>query len=65
MFGKNKNAFITTNLIVKVRKYKNENPLFSFYDKAAIADDDKAKTTVEHLNGIAQLDDLELFQKLS
>ena len=24
-------------------EYKNENPLFSFYEKAAIANDDKAK----------------------
>ena len=62
MFEKNKGTFLTTNLIVKVRKYKNENPLFSFYDKAAIADDDKAKATVEHLNGIAQLEKEENWQ---
>ena len=62
MFGKNKGAFITTNLIVKVRTYKDDDPLFSFYEKAAIANDDKAKATVEHLNGIAQLEKEENWQ---
>ena len=31
MFGENKNAILTTTLIVKVRKYKNEQPYFSLY----------------------------------
>ena len=30
MFGKNKNAILTTTLIVKVRKYKNNQPYLSF-----------------------------------
>ena len=29
MFGKNKNALLTTTLIVQVRKYKDEQPYFS------------------------------------
>ena len=31
MFGRNKNVDLVTNLIVKVRKYKNEQPYFSFH----------------------------------
>ena len=55
MFGKNKNAFLTTNLIVKVRKYKNEQPYFSFHSMPAIADETKARLTVEKLNELADL----------
>ena len=62
MFGKNKGAIITTNLIVKVRKYKDDNPLFSFYNKAAIADDVKASEAVIKLNELAQLETEENWQ---
>ena len=56
MFGKNKNAILTTNLIVKVRKYKNEQPYFSLYSMPAIADETKARLTAEKLNELAKLD---------
>ena len=62
MFGKNKGAFLTTNLIVKVRKYKNEQPYFSLYNKPAIANDIKASETVIKLNELAQLDKEEIWQ---
>ena len=56
MFGKDKNAFLTTNLIVKVRKYKNEKPYFSFHDKPAIADRANAIATAEKLNELVKLE---------
>ena len=56
MFGKDKNAILTTNLIVKVRKYQNEQPWFSLYSMPAIADGTKARETVEHLNKLAELE---------
>ena len=56
MFGKNKNAFLTTNLIVKVRKFKNEQPYFSLYSMPAIADETKARISVEKLNDLAELE---------
>ena len=62
MFGKNKGAFLTTNLIVKVRKYKNEQPYFSLYSMPAIADDVKASEAVIKLNELAQLDTEENWQ---
>ena len=62
MFGKNKNAILHTNLIVKVRKYKNEQPYFSFHNNPAIADETKARLTVEKLNEIAELDKEENWQ---
>ena len=62
MFGTNTGAIITTNLIVKVRKYKDDNPLFSFYNKAAIADDVKASEAVIKLNELAQLETEENWQ---
>ena len=62
MFGKNKGTFLTTNLIVKVRKYKNDDPFFSFYNKAAIADDKKASEAVIKLNELAQLEKEENWQ---
>jgi len=55
MFGKNKNAILYTHLIVKVRKYKNENPYFSFHSMPAIADETKARLTVEKLNELAEI----------
>ena len=54
MFGKNKNAFLTTNLIVKVRKYEDQQPWFSLYNTPAIADQTKATETVEKLNALAE-----------
>jgi len=62
MFGKNKNVDLVTNLIVKVRKYKNEQPYFSFHNKPAIADETKARLTAEKLNELAELDKEENWQ---
>jgi len=56
MFGRNKNAFLTTNLIVKVRKYKNEQPWFSFHSTPSMADETKARETAKKLNELAELD---------
>ena len=56
MFGRNKNVDLTTNLIVKVRKYKNEQPYFSFHSTPSMADETKAKAVVEKLNELAKLD---------
>ena len=56
IFGNNKNAIVFTNLIVKVRKYENQKPYFSFHDQPAISDETKAKAVVEKLNELAQLD---------
>ena len=56
MFGRNKNAFLTTNLIVKVRKYKNTEPYFSLYTVPAIADETKAIATAEKLNELTKLE---------
>jgi len=55
MFGKNKNAILHTYLIVKVRKYEDQQPWFSLYDPPAIADQTKAMDTVEKLNSLAEL----------
>jgi hypothetical protein len=55
MFGKNKQAILFTHLIVKVRKYEDQEPYFSLYSTPAIADEAKAKETVEKLNSLAQL----------
>ena len=55
MFGKKKNSILYTHLIVKVRKYRNENPYFSFHEMPAIADETKARLTVEKLNELADL----------
>ena len=63
MFGKNKNVDLTTNLIVKVRKYKNEQPYFSLYTMPAIADETKARTSVEKLNELAELENKDGWQE--
>ena len=55
MFGKNKNAILHTYLIVKVRKYEDQQPYFSLYSSPAIADQTKAIATVEKLNSLAEL----------
>ena len=62
MFGKNKGALLTTNLIVKVRKFKNEQPYFSLYSMPAIADETKARISVEKLNDLAELEKEENWQ---
>ena len=54
MFGKDKNAILTTTLIVKVRKYKNEEPYFSLYNPPSMADDVKANEVVSKLNDLEQ-----------
>ena len=56
MFGKNKQAILYTHLIVKVRKYKNEQPYFSFHSTPAMEDETKAKETAKKLNELAELD---------
>ena len=53
MFGKNKNAIVSTHLIIKVRKYYDQNP--SFYLDSTIADDTKAQSVVDKLNDIADI----------
>ena len=63
MFGKDKTAVLTTNLIVKVRKYKNEQPYFSLYTVPAIADETKARESVEKLNELAQLESRDGWQE--
>ena len=55
MFGKNKNAILHTYLIVKVRKYEDQQPWFSLYNTPAIANQTKATETVEKLNSLAEL----------
>ena len=54
MFGKDKNAILTTTLIVKVRKYKNEQPYFSLYSPPSMADETKANEVVTKLNDLEQ-----------
>ena len=53
MFGKNKNAIVSTHLIIKVRKYLDQNPSFSL--DSCIADDTKAQSVVDKLNDIADI----------
>ena len=60
MFGKNKNAFLTTTLIVQVRKYKDEQPYFSLYSPPSMADETKAKEVVKKLNEVEQYKDEEI-----
>ena len=63
MFGKNKNAILYTHLIVKVRKYKDQEPYFSLYSVPAIADETKAKDTVEKLNSLAELENKDVWKE--
>jgi len=56
MFGRNKNVDLVTNLIVKVRKYKNEKPYFSFHSMPAIADNENAIATAKKLNELVKLE---------
>jgi len=52
MFGKNKNAILTTTLIVKVRKYQDQQPYFSLYDTPSMASEANARDVVEKLNAV-------------
>jgi hypothetical protein len=54
MFGEKKNTMLTTTLIVKVRKYKNEQPYFSLYSPPSMADETKANEVVTKLNDLEQ-----------
>ena len=63
MFGKDKNAILYTHLIVKVRKYKNQQPYFSLYSTPAIADETKARDTVEKLNSLAEVENKDGWQE--
>jgi hypothetical protein len=55
MFGKDKNAILCTTLIVKVRKYKNQQPYFSLHhNPPSMADETKAREVVEKLNDLEQ-----------
>ena len=56
MFGINKKAILHTYLIVKVRKYKDQQPYFSLYSTPEIADETKAREAVEKLNSLAELE---------
>ena len=63
MFGKKKNSVLFTNLIVKVRKYKDTDPYFSLYTVPAIANGEKARDTVEKLNSLAELENKDGWQE--
>ena len=63
MFGTNKKAILFTHLIVKVRKYKDQEPYFSLYSTPAIADETKARDTVEKLNSLAELENKDGWQE--
>jgi len=54
MFGKNKNAILSTTLIVKVRMYKDQQPRFSLHVPPSLADETKAKELVVKLNDVEQ-----------
>ena len=54
MFGKDKNSILTTTLIVKVRKFKDNQPFFSLYDTPSMADQNKANEVVTKLNDLEQ-----------
>ena len=54
MFGKNKNTILSTTLIVRVRKYKNQHPFFSLHNPPSMADETKAREVVEKLNDLEQ-----------
>ena len=54
IFAKNKNAFCTTNLIIKVRQYKGGSPLF--YLDRVINDSNKACSVVKKLNELTEIE---------
>ena len=63
MFGINKKSILHTYLIVKVRKYKDQQPYFSLYSTPAIADETKAREAVEKLNSLAELNKEDVWQE--
>ena len=54
IFAKNKNAFCTTNLIIKVRQYDGGSPMF--YLDRVVNDSEKAYSVVEKLNELAEIE---------
>ena len=60
MFGKNKNAILSTTLIVKVRKYKDQQPFFSLYNPPSMADQNKADEVVDKLNNLEEYNTQEI-----
>ena len=46
-----------------MRKYKNTEPYFSLYTVPAIADEAKARESVEKLNSLAQLENKDGWQE--
>ena len=60
MFGKNKNAMLITTLIVKVRKYKDQQPFFSLYNPPSMADQNKADEVVDKLNNLEEYNTQEI-----
>ena len=54
MFGENKNTLLSTTLIVKVRKYKDQQPYFTLYSPPSMADQNKANEVVKKLNDLEQ-----------
>ncbi len=54
IFAKNKNAICYTNLIIKVRQYKDGSPMF--YLEKVINDSVKANSVVEKLNQLAEIE---------
>ena len=53
IFGKDKNAIVSTHLIIRVRKYYDQNP--NFYLESTVADSAKARSIIEKLNDLATL----------
>ena len=53
MFGKDKNAIVSTHLIIRVRKYMDQSP--NFYLESTVADEKKATEVIEKLNDLATL----------
>ena len=53
IFGKDKNAIVSTHLIIRVRKYMDQSP--NFYLESTVADDTKAQSVVDKLNDLATL----------
>ena len=54
IFAKNKNAHCTTNLIVKVRQYKDGDHFFSI--DRVVVDSDKATAVAEKLNDVVEIE---------
>ena len=54
IFAKDKNAFCTTNLIVKVRQYKDGDQFFSI--DRVVVDSDKATAVAEKLNEVVEIE---------